>query len=121
MSDDIKHIKGSSVCEHSGLHSMQEVTKNNNKEASKTLRTYNIAWWGNGYYDVNELGHISVCSNPDRPEMRVDLVKLVKKREAEGQRLPALFFIKYYNIGYVQLMQHLNVHVNLMVIKEIIF
>lgn len=28
------------------------------------LRTYNIAWWGNNYYDVNELGHISVC--PDR-------------------------------------------------------
>ena len=26
------------------------------QEASKMLRTYNIAWWGNNYYDVNELG-----------------------------------------------------------------
>lgn len=34
------------------------------EEASKMLRTYNIARWGNNYYDVNELGHISVC--PDR-------------------------------------------------------
>lgn len=61
------------------------------QEASKMLRTYNIAWWGNNYYDVNELGHISVCPDPDVPEARVDLAKLVKAREAQGQRLPALF------------------------------
>ena len=61
------------------------------QEASKMLRTYNIAWWGNNYYDVNELGHISVCPDPDVPEARVDLAQLVKTREAQGQRLPALF------------------------------
>ena len=61
------------------------------QEASKMLRTYNIAWWGNNYYDVNELGHISVCPDPDVPEARVDLAELVKAREAQGQRLPALF------------------------------
>ncbi|MFP1592029.1 hypothetical protein ACLB1M_22830 [Escherichia coli] len=58
------------------------------QEASKMLRTYNIAWWGNNYYDVNELGHISVCPDPDVPEARVDLAQLVKTREAQGQRLP---------------------------------
>ena len=33
----------------------------NDQDASKMLRTYNIAWWGNNYYDVNELGHIDVA------------------------------------------------------------
>ena len=69
------------------------------QEASKMLRTYNIAWWGNNYYDVNELGHISVCPDPDVPQARVDLAELVKAREAQGQRLPALFC-------FPQILQH---------------
>ncbi len=33
----------------------------------------------------------SACAGPDVPEARVDLAQLVKTREAQGQRLPALF------------------------------
>ncbi|MXP67726.1 biosynthetic arginine decarboxylase [Pantoea sp. Aalb] len=98
MSSNMKDIKGLSVNEQGVLRSMQEVAINN-YEASRMLRTYNIAWWGNNYYDVNELGHISVCPDPDRPEVRVDLAKLVKEREANGQRLPALFC-------FPQILQH---------------
>ena len=98
MSDDMKNIKGSSAGEQGVLRSMQEVAMND-QEASRMLRTYNIAWWGNNYYDVNELGHISVCPDPDQPEVRVDLAKLVKEREADGQRLPALFC-------FPQILQH---------------
>lgn len=98
MTDVIKHIQGSSAGEHGELRSMQEVAVND-QEASRMLRTYNIAWWGNNYYDVNELGHISVCPNPDIPSARVDLAKLVKEREAQGQRLPALFC-------FPQILQH---------------
>ena len=90
MSDDMSMVSPSSAGEHGVLRSMQEVAMSS-QEASKMLRTYNIAWWGNNYYDVNELGHISVCSDPDVPEARVDLAELVKAREAQGQRLPALF------------------------------
>ncbi|MCZ4060261.1 biosynthetic arginine decarboxylase [Pantoea sp. LMR881] len=98
MSDDMKNIKGSSAGEQGALRSMQEVAMND-QDASKMLRTYNIAWWGNNYYDVNELGHISVCPDPDQPDVRVDLAKLVKEREAQGQRLPALFC-------FPQILQH---------------
>ncbi len=98
MSDDMKNIKGSSAGEQGVLRSMQEVAMSD-QDASRMLRTYNIAWWGNNYYDVNELGHISVCPDPDVPEARVDLAKLVKEREAEGQRLPALFC-------FPQILQH---------------
>ncbi|MGL5119448.1 MAG: hypothetical protein ACRC7H_09660, partial [Plesiomonas shigelloides] len=34
------------------------------RTAGKALRTYNVAHWGGGYFDVNELGHITVCPNP---------------------------------------------------------
>lgn len=98
MSDDIKNMKGSSAGEQDTLRSIQEVAVTDSN-ASKMLRTYNIAWWGNNYYDVNELGHISVCPDPDAPEARVDLAKLVKEREAKGQRLPALFC-------FPQILQH---------------
>ena len=98
MSDDIKNIKGSSAGEQGGLRSMQEVAMSD-QDASRMLRTYNIARWGNNYYDVNELGHISVCPDPDMPDVRVDLARLVKEREADGQRLPALFC-------FPQILQH---------------
>ena len=98
MSDDKLSISGSSAGEQNALRSMQEVAMNS-QEASKMLRTYNIAWWGNNYYDVNELGHITVCPDPDVPEASVDLAKLVKAREAQGQRLPALFC-------FLQILQH---------------
>lgn len=60
MSDDMSMGLPSSAGEHGVLRSMQEVAMSSG-EASKMLRTYNIARWGNNYYDVNELGHISVC------------------------------------------------------------
>lgn len=85
MSDDMSMVSPSSAGEHGVLRSMQEVAMSS-QEASKMLRTYNIAWWGNNYYDVNELGHISVCPDPDVPEARVDLAELVKAREARGAR-----------------------------------
>ncbi len=71
----------------------------NDSDASKMLRTYNVTYWGNNYYDVNELGHISVCPDPDFPEACVDLAELVKQRQADGQRLPALFC-------FPQILQH---------------
>ena len=55
------------------------------------MNAYNVNWWGNGYFDVNDKGHIEVCPDPDIPEARVDLAELVASREKSGQRLPALF------------------------------
>lgn len=98
MSDDPLVHRPSAVGESLSLRSMQEVAMND-RNASKMLRTYNVAYWGNNYYDVNELGHISVCPDPDVPQARVDLAKLVKERQQDGQRLPALFC-------FPQILQH---------------
>ncbi|RLM28222.1 arginine decarboxylase [Brenneria alni] len=99
MSDGMIHHGSSATGKHENLRSMQEVAMND-RNASEMLRTYNIAWWGNNYYDVNELGHISVCPDPDVPEARVDLAMLVKDLQEENhQRLPALFC-------FPQILQH---------------
>lgn len=90
MSDDLLIHRPPVAGESLSLRSMQEVAMND-RNASKMLRTYNVAYWGNNYYDVNELGHISVCPDPDVPQARVDLAELVKTRQQDGQRLPALF------------------------------
>lgn len=98
MSDDTGSHHNLSHSEQRIRRSMQEVAMSS-ADASKMLRTYNIAWWGNNYYDVNDLGHISVCPDPDVPDATVDLAELVKAREAQGQRLPALFC-------FPQILQH---------------
>lgn len=99
MSDDMQSPRSSQTGDTVSLRSMQEVAVNDH-DASKMLRTYNVAHWGNNYYDVNELGHISVCPDPDVPSARVDLAQLVKDmREQDGQRLPALFC-------FPQILQH---------------
>ncbi|MGG2141015.1 biosynthetic arginine decarboxylase [Symbiopectobacterium sp. RP] len=98
MSDDMIENGSSATGKREYLRSMQEVAMND-RNASEMLRTYNIAWWGNNYYDVNELGHISVCPDPDVPEARVDLVRLVKEMQQDNQRLPALFC-------FPQILQH---------------
>ncbi|WP_440866041.1 biosynthetic arginine decarboxylase [Symbiopectobacterium purcellii] len=98
MSDDMLQNGSSATGKREYLRSMQEVAMND-RNASEMLRTYNIAWWGNNYYDVNELGHISVCPDPDVPEARVDLARLVKEMQQDNQRLPALFC-------FPQILQH---------------
>lgn len=98
MSDDQKHQGTHRAAPQENLRSMQEVAMNDS-DANKMLQTYNVTHWGNNYYDVNELGHMSVCPDPDFPQARVDLAELVKQRQQDGQRLPALFC-------FPQILQH---------------
>lgn len=58
------------------------------------MNAYNIDWWGNGYFSVNEKGHVTV--NPKKSEQTsvnqvIDLSELVNERLEKGQKLPALF------------------------------
>lgn len=55
------------------------------------MNSYNIEWWGNNYFGVNEKGNVFVCPNPDNKDAVVDLAELVEKRAKLGHKLPALF------------------------------
>lgn len=73
----------------------------NDNIALKMQQTYNIAYWGGSYYGVNDLGHVTVCPNPEMPQAAVDLAELVNRvqKEREHIRLPALFC-------FPQILQH---------------
>ena len=73
----------------------------NDNIARKMRQTYNVAYWGGGYYQVNERGNVCVCPNPENPDTFVDLAELVYqvKEEQEHLRLPALFC-------FPQILQH---------------
>ena len=51
-------------------------------------RLYGTEGWGNGYFDINEKGHLSV--HPTRGEPGVDLYDLVERLQARKLRLPLL-------------------------------
>lgn len=52
----------------------------------------NINYWGMRYYNVDENGDIFVCPDPEKPQNRVSLAKLVQKAQTEQEaNLPILF------------------------------
>jgi arginine decarboxylase len=50
---------------------------------------YNIEGWGIGYFDINELGHVTVHPTRD-PQRGLDLYELAMDLEAQGVGLPLL-------------------------------
>ncbi|HEX7043366.1 MAG TPA: biosynthetic arginine decarboxylase [Burkholderiales bacterium] len=60
-----------------------------NWTAAKAREAYNIAHWGNGYFDVNERGHVIVRPDPGR-EHAIDLYELTREFAAHELTLPVL-------------------------------
>jgi len=60
-----------------------------NWTAAKAREAYNIAHWGNGYFDVNERGHVIVRPDPSR-EHAIDLYELTREFAAHELTLPVL-------------------------------
>jgi len=62
---------------------------------AQSRRLYNIAHWGDGYFDIGENGHLLV--RPSGPEgAAVDLQQLVEQLPREGLSLPVL--LRFSNI-----------------------
>ncbi len=57
-------------------------------ESAKAL--YNIEGWGDGFFDINEAGHIVVRPDKDHPGRVLDLFELSHDLEAQGVALPVL-------------------------------
>ena len=69
-------------------------------------QTYNITYWGGGYYCANNRGNISVCPNPDVPEATLDLTELVKQVQESIHIyafLRCFVFHKFYSTVCAQL------------------
>jgi arginine decarboxylase len=57
-------------------------------EAARAL--YNVEGWGDGYFDINEKGHVIVRPDKERPDRALDLFELATDLEAQGVILPVL-------------------------------
>lgn len=56
----------------------------------KARQTYNIAAWGDGYFDVNEQGHLLVRPKGAKSNQVIDLYALSQEIQAQGLSLPVL-------------------------------
>jgi arginine decarboxylase len=57
-------------------------------ERAKQL--YNIEGWGDGFFDVNDQGHMVVRPDRDHPDRVLDLYEVAHDLEAQGVGLPVL-------------------------------
>ncbi len=60
-----------------------------NWSAAKAREAYNVAHWGNGYFDVNERGHAVARPDPAAPH-EIDLYELTREFAAHDLTLPVL-------------------------------
>ena len=54
----------------------------------KARALYNVEGWGDGFFDINERGHVVVRPDKDHPERSLDLLELACDLEAQGVALP---------------------------------
>lgn len=57
---------------------------------------YNMPWWGEGYFDVNAAGHLTVRPQREASPVEIDLYELARKLPSEGLQLPVL--VRFANI-----------------------
>ncbi len=56
--------------------------------SKKSLQTYNILRWGNGYFDISASGHLRVTGNNDKHN--IDLYEVAELAQQSGLSLPLL-------------------------------
>ncbi|HWU69142.1 MAG TPA: biosynthetic arginine decarboxylase [Stenotrophobium sp.] len=58
--------------------------------AAQARELYNIPYWGEGYFDVAENGHVLVRPFRERSPVAIDLYELARRLPGEGLELPVL-------------------------------
>ncbi len=64
----------------------------------KAKEHYNIAQWSQGYFDINDKGHLCACPYPERGTA-IDMPALIEELTARGLRFPLL-------IRFTDILQH---------------
>jgi arginine decarboxylase len=64
--------------------------------AAQARALYNVAQWGEGYFDVTADGHVQVRPFREKSDVAIDLFDLARRLPAEGLQLPAL--VRFVNI-----------------------
>jgi arginine decarboxylase len=64
--------------------------------AADARELYNIPYWSEGYFDVNDAGHVVVRPGRERSAVEIDLYELAQRLPREGLALPVL--VRFNNI-----------------------
>lgn len=56
----------------------------------KARQTYNIAYWSEGYFDIDELGHVQAYPSSEHHQAGIDLYALSQEIQDSGLSLPVL-------------------------------
>lgn len=59
-------------------------------DIAQARELYNMAYWGNGYFDISPEGHLLAYPDGDQSKPGVDLHKLASELKAAGLTLPVL-------------------------------
>ncbi|MEK8090439.1 biosynthetic arginine decarboxylase [Thermithiobacillus plumbiphilus] len=59
-------------------------------DIAQARELYNMAYWGNGYFDISPEGHLLAYPDGDQDKPGVDLHKLASELKAAGLTLPVL-------------------------------
>ncbi len=59
-------------------------------DRNRARQTYNIEYWGGGYFDINEHGCAVACPDPQLPWSQVNLYELSREISEAGLSLPVL-------------------------------
>ncbi len=57
---------------------------------ARARRVYNLANWANGYFDIDEMGHLVACSKDQRNQACVDMYALANALQNAGLHMPVL-------------------------------
>lgn len=63
-------------------------------ESSDTL--YHISRWGDGYFSINELGHLTILPHQDKGKPSIDIMDIIEEVKNEGISLPVV--IRFHDI-----------------------
>jgi arginine decarboxylase len=79
-----------SLTQSAGTHSQHApVVPQRRWSPEESAKLYNVKNWGQGYFGVNELGHVSVHPT-QKPDLKIDLKKLVDELRERDIGLPVL-------------------------------
>lgn len=62
----------------------------NNWSIEKAKETYNISYWGQGYFDINANGNVVATPDINSPHLQIDLSLLADSLQEKGASLPIL-------------------------------
>ena len=55
-----------------------------NWSSKDSLKVYNVPYWGAGFFNINDAGHVTVSPDKSRPEAQIVLSEAIEQLRQSG-------------------------------------